>query len=372
MDVLCVGHAAWDISVFTAGYPAENSKLEIHTMIECGGGPAANAAFLLSRWGAAAAFAGVVGTDAYGERIAREFSDAGTDITLMRRHDGDVTPVSVILVNEQNGSRTIINRKAPRAGAPLRLARVTELSPTTCSPHPDPLPSQARGEGNQPQSRTSAQKGVPHSGAEGFSLSPQQRGEGRGEGPWQPNDSSFVSAPAWPQPPRVLLFDGHEPEASLEAMKLFPQAKSILDAGSLRDGTRELARRVDYVVASERFARELGNLPDLESVENQDAAVAALHRRNGKPVVITCGERGLLHGTAGRVERLPAFPVKACDTTAAGDIFHGAFAYGVLAGLPWVETLRLASATAALSVAARGGRTSIPTLAQVKEMLRHA
>ena len=57
MDVLCVGHAAWDISVFVASYPAENSKREIHTMIECGGGPAANAAFLLSRWGVASAFA---------------------------------------------------------------------------------------------------------------------------------------------------------------------------------------------------------------------------------------------------------------------------------------------------------------------------
>ena len=304
MDVLCVGHAAWDISVFVAGYPAENSKREIHTMIECGGGPAANAAFLLSRWGVASAFAGVVGADAYGGRIEREFSEAGTDTALMRKNANDVTPVSVILVNEQNGSRTIINRKAPRAGTPLRLF----------------------------------------------------------------GESRSISI----QPPRVLLFDGHEPEASLDAMALFPQAKTILDAGSLREGTRELAKRVDYLVASERFARELGGLPDLESTPNQDTAVATLHRHNGKPVVITCGERGLLHGAAGRVERLPAFPAKVCDTTAAGDIFHGAFAYGILTGLPWLETLRLASATAALSVAARGGRTSIPTLAQVKEMLSHA
>ena len=307
MDVLCVGHAAWDISVFVAGYPAENSKREIHTMIECGGGPAANAAFLLSRWGVAAAFAGVVGADTYGERIAREFSDAGTDITLMRRNPGDVTPVSVILVNEQNGSRTIINRKAPCAGASLRLL----------------------------------------SGSHSPGI----------------------------ETPRVLLFDGHELEASLDAMALFPQARSILDAGSLRDGTRELAKRVDYLVASERFARELSGLPDLESAENQAAAVTALHRckagRGSNPVVVTCGERGLLHGAAGRVERLAAFPAQACDTTAAGDIFHGAFAYGILTGLPWLETLRLASATAALSVAVRGGRTSIPTLARVKEMLGH-
>ena len=49
MDVLCIGHASWDISFFLDGYPAENSKLEIDAMHECGGGPAANAAYLLSR-----------------------------------------------------------------------------------------------------------------------------------------------------------------------------------------------------------------------------------------------------------------------------------------------------------------------------------
>ena len=168
--------------------------------------------------------------------------------------------------------------------------------------------------------------------------------------------------PAWSEPPRVLLFDGHEFEASVAAMAMFPQARTILDAGSLRPGTEELARRVDYLVSSERFALQLSGLSDLESAENQAAAVRALHRHNGHPVVITCGERGLIHGTDERFETLPAYPAKAVDTTGAGDIFHGAFAYGVLIQLTWLETLRLASAAAALSVAVRGGRTSIPSL----------
>ena len=42
MDVLCVGHAAWDVSVYVAEYPAENSKCETRTLLECGGGPAAS------------------------------------------------------------------------------------------------------------------------------------------------------------------------------------------------------------------------------------------------------------------------------------------------------------------------------------------
>jgi sulfofructose kinase len=302
MDVLCVGHAAWDISVFVPGYPAENSKCEIDTMIECGGGPAANAAYLLSRWGIACALAASLGDDCYGERIVRELADTGTDVSLVRQSPEDVTPVSIILVNQGSGSRTIVNRKVT---------------------HPSAL----------------------------LSLSPP---------------------PAWSPLPKVLLFDGHELAASLEALRLFPQAKSVLDAGSLREGTRVLADRVDYLVSSERFARQHTGLSDLDTPEQQRAAVAALHRLNGRPVVITLGERGLVFGTGDDVQCLPAFPVRSVDTTGAGDVFHGAFAYGILARLPWLETLRLASAAAALSVTVRGGRTSIPTLAQVREMLDNA
>ena len=208
----------------------------------------------------------------------------------------------MILVNQSSGSRTIVNRKLRRGGAPL---------------------------------------GIP-------------------------------AAPAWDSLPAVLLFDGHELEASLEALERFPQAKSILDAGSLREGTQVLAGRVDYLVSSERFARQWTGLAELDTPGAQQAAVAALYRHNGRPVVITLGERGLIHGTADEWGHLPAFPARAVDTTGAGDIFHGALAYGIVGGLSWLATLRMASAAASLSVAVRGGRTSIPTVEQVEELLRDA
>ena len=125
MDVLCIGHASWDISVFLDGYPAENSKWEIHAMLECGGGPAANAAYLLSQWGVSCGLAASIGADTYGDRIAEEFLAAGADIAWLDRNPANVTPVSVILVNQRNGSRTIINRKAASRDGPLKLS--TEL-----------------------------------------------------------------------------------------------------------------------------------------------------------------------------------------------------------------------------------------------------
>jgi sugar/nucleoside kinase (ribokinase family) len=302
MDALCIGHAAWDISAFTAEYPAENSKCEISTLIECGGGPAANAACLLSSWGVSCALAATVGSDAYADRVLDELSLAGVDVTLVHRSPVDPTPVSIILVNGRSASRTIVNRKASVSAAPCRITRRTD----------------------------------------------------------------------WAQAPKVLLFDGHELEASLEAMAIFPDARTILDAGSARPGAVELARRVDHLVASERFARQLSSVPDLRSRPRQAAAMRALCQHSGRPVVITCGERGLLYGTGDDFQHFPAFKVDSIDTTAAGDVFHGAFAYGVLKELALVDTLRLAAAAAALSTTARGGRTSIPSLAGVEEFLADA
>jgi sugar/nucleoside kinase (ribokinase family) len=298
IDVLCIGHAAWDVVVSVPDFPAEDTKTEAIDLVESGGGPAANAAYLLSKWRVRCAFAGVVGDDSAGSRIAQEFQDIGADITGLVVRKDHSTPVSVIVVNEKTGSRTIVTHKAPTQ--PLSLVTLPILAP------------------------------------------------------------------------HVLLFDGHEPKAAFEAMDRFPNAKTVLDAGSNREGMAELASRVDYLVASERFACQIAGLSALNSQADRASAIAALHQVNGRPVVITLGQRGLVHGTASSFEQLPAFPARATDTTAAGDIFHGAFAYGILTGLPWLETLRLASVAAALSIELPGGRPSIPTLARVQEALAHA
>ncbi|OWK35950.1 carbohydrate kinase family protein [Fimbriiglobus ruber] len=298
IDVLCVGHAAWDVIVRVPEFPAEDAKAEATALAESGGGPAANAAYLLSLWGAKCGFAGLVGDDEAGSRIAREFQTVGVDVTGLERRPGHATPVSLVLVSERTGSRTIVTRKATASPLQLLIA----------------------------------------AGAE----------------------------------PKVLLFDGHELNASLEAIDRFPHAATILDAGSVREGTRELVRRVSYLVASERFARQFTGLPTLETPAAQTAAVAELYKVNGQPVVITLGSRGLVYGTDVRCEHLPAVPALTVDTTAAGDIFHGAFAYGVLTGLGWDATLKLAATAAALSVEKPGGRASIPTLDRVREALTRA
>src|SRR5437763_7215453 len=116
IDVLCIGHAAWDLILTLPAFPAEDSKSEVTALDESGGGPAANAAYLLAKWGARGAFAGVVGDDDCGGRALRDLEAIGTDVSLAERRAGYLTPVSVILVNRQTGSRTVMNRKVPTEG----------------------------------------------------------------------------------------------------------------------------------------------------------------------------------------------------------------------------------------------------------------
>jgi sugar/nucleoside kinase (ribokinase family) len=298
IDVLCVGHAAYDISFFVDQYPQENSKCVTEVLQEDCGGPASNAAYLLSKWNVACAFAGLVGDDLYGHRIADAFRLVGTDISMLQLSPGHVTPLSVILVNNRNGSRTIINRTRKEAAFQVDF----------------------RNWGNTI--------------------------------------------------PRVLLFDGHALEASLSALDVFPHAVSILDAGSWREGTATLAGKVDYVAASERFALQATGLQDLHTSEHRRHAVSVLSDRFATTVIVTLGENGLIADDGGGFFHLPAFPAETVDSTAAGDIFHGALAFAVRESMPLQDCLRFASSAAALSVQVRGGRASIPTLDQVWQLMR--
>jgi len=163
---------------------------------------------------------------------------------------------------------------------------------------------------------------------------------------------------------KVMLCDGHEPylaQACISACRERGIA-TVLDAGSVHEGTRLLAPRVDYLVASEKFSR------DFTGDNNPVSAALKLHR-HAPNVVITRGSQGLVWHNAAGSGSLAAYPVRTVDTTGAGDCFHGAFAAGLSKAMGWHDLLRYASAAAALCCTGYGGRSAIPTDAAVREFL---
>lgn len=287
-DVLCVGHASYDLVFAVDHHPGQDEKMFADDLLGCGGGPAANAAVTAAKLGCRAAFAGYLGRDIHGDSHDNELRALGIDRRLIVRGDSP-TPVSAILV-KPDGKRALVNYKGSTKALPPR--------------------------------------GI---------------------------DFSGVSA-------KVVLFDGHEPHVSLDLLASagFRATPTLLDAGSLHDGTRALMDKVTYLVCSEKFALQVAG----------DEARALTELAGLAPVVVvTLGERGLIWRRGGETGAMPAPPVQAIDTTGAGDAFHGAFAAAIAAGLPWFEVLRYASAAGAFCCTVMGARTGLPDFEQHRALL---
>ncbi len=166
----------------------------------------------------------------------------------------------------------------------------------------------------------------------------------------------------------ILLLDGLMQDASLAAAGFAKDSDVpvLLDAGSMRPGMLELAKSSDYIVASENFASAVADSPVKALKE-----LRALNPQ-AKAVTITLGKEGSITCADGKRIVRDACKVNTIDTTGAGDVFHGGFAFGILKGWQIEKTIELASAAAALKCRQPGGRTAIPTLKEALKLTPEA
>ena len=87
-------------------------------------------------------------------------------------------------------------------------------------------------------------------------------------------------------------------------------------------------------------------------------------------VVITQGSRGGLIYDGARILRYPVFPVEVKDSNGSGDVFHGAFAAGIVKGFDYIKCCHFASAVSAIKCTGIGARESVPSFETVKEYLK--
>ena len=78
-------------------------------------------------------------------------------------------------------------------------------------------------------------------------------------------------------------------------------------------------------------------------------------------IILTLGSLGAMLVNAEKSLRFPTEQVEAVDTTAAGDVFNGAFTYVIAKGEEIENAIRYANAAATLSVTRMGAQPSIPT-----------
>jgi ribokinase len=167
---------------------------------------------------------------------------------------------------------------------------------------------------------------------------------------------------------KVLQVDAHHRRAAIQAADWANQAgvPVVMDAGSVREGSAELVERTDCLIASAKFAREFTGESD------PGEAARRMLRGRRKFSAVTLGEEGCVYATADGTFHQPAFRVNVVDTTGAGDVFHGAFSFGLAKGWEAPRIIEFASAVAAIKCTKLGGRAGIPTLDQTLVFLKES
>ncbi len=295
-DVVGLGCACLDFLGIVPHLPDQDDQVWMSDSTQQGGGMVSTALVTLSRLGVSTAFAGKVGNDMAGRAVKEEFDLYGVDSAQLNVEPGATTPVSMILIDESTGQRTIM------AGG------------TTVEMSPSEVPA-----------------------------------------------GMIADA-------KYLHLDTTGRQAALAAAEIARSAgvPVVLDADSLSrpQDIEDLLRATDYLIASRVFAEALTGLAD------PAAAAKSLSSRGSSVVIVTLGEQGSLTLAGGRTFHTPAFPVEVVDSTGAGDVYHGAYIFGLLQEWSLEKTAVFSSAVAALSCTRLGGRTGIPDLRSALDFLR--
>lgn len=169
----------------------------------------------------------------------------------------------------------------------------------------------------------------------------------------------------------VVLLQLETPLDTVEAaaeLAVAAEVPVILNPAPAQPLSNKLLRRVFLLTPNESEASLLTGVR-VDNADGAAKAACALLARGVQNVIITMGARGALVAGKNFRQLIPAFKVKAVDTTAAGDIFNGTLAVALAEGRTIPQAARFASAAAAISVTRMGAQTSAPMRKEIDKWL---
>ena len=311
LDVLCLGEVLID---FMPAGPAQPGV--IGAFDPAPGGAPANVAVGLARLGVRSAFMGRTAADGFGRFLARALTDAGVEVSRLRRVPDARTPVAFVSLDE-DGEREFLFYGEPMAGfsaADLDLDAVAAAR-------------------------------LLHSGSIGL-IDPAAR------------EASLLAVETARHHGRLVSFD-----ANLR-LALWPD----------RDTAERLIRQGIAAASIVKLSDE--ELEFLTGSADPDTAGRSLWHEGLRLLVVTHGRNGCTFLTADESGHVPGMTVTTVDTTGAGDAFVAALLAGILEDVITAitpdrlrEICRFANAAGALTTTAPGAIPSLPDRAAVNQLL---
>jgi len=139
----------------------------------------------------------------------------------------------------------------------------------------------------------------------------------------------------------------------------------ILNPAPARLLSEDLLRCLYLITPNETEAEILTGIKVHDAVTAEKAALK-LRDKGVQNVILTMGASGafLLSGDTSKM--IPVVPVKAIDTTAAGDIFNGALTVAISGGKSLEDAVIFANKAASISVTRMGAQASAPYRKEIK------
>lgn len=168
---------------------------------------------------------------------------------------------------------------------------------------------------------------------------------------------------------RLVHVDGHDTATTTRLAAWAREAglPVTVDVDNLYPGLPALLDSTTHLISSAPFPSAYAG------EEDYFHALPEIRRRHRgmKLVAATMGQDGVLAYEDGQFIYAPAFAVRCRDTTGAGDVFHGAFAFGLLQQWPTMRILEFSNAVAALNCQSLGARGGIPSQSAAEELIAH-
>jgi ribokinase len=152
-------------------------------------------------------------------------------------------------------------------------------------------------------------------------------------------------------------------DVTLHSLKIAKENNvlTILNPAPASEISKEFFNYIDYFTPNETEAEFYTGIKITNEKEAKEASIKLL-TLGLKKIIITLGEKGLFYSDGNEDIYLKATPVKAIDTTGAGDAFNGGLAYALSQNKSIKDSLNLANQVAGLSTLKLGAGNAMPYL----------